>query len=51
MEPEVERGKGAESGAEGGRETAAEGESSKVGSQRVEQLSRFLRHQQEVVYK
>ena len=49
MEPEVERGKGAESGAEGGRETAAE--SSKVGSQRVEQLSRFLRHQQEVVYK
>ena len=40
-----------ESSADGGKDSSAEGEPRKTGSQRVEQLSRFLRHQQEVVYR
>ena len=51
QEAKSEREERTDSGSSGGREGSEEGETSKADSRRVEQLSRFLRHQQEVVYK
>ena len=54
IEPETksEEEGGTESSGDGGRGgSSAEDVAGKLDSQRVEQLSRFLRHQQEVVYK
>ena len=51
QEAKSEREERADNGSGGGREGSEEEETSKADSRRVEQLSRFLRHQQEVVYK